>query len=220
MFDVFEHPWGLLTVAAVVALILLILRSVAPQKCHWWLWLLPAFLVIAAFGLDYLVETDLEKINAVIGRGVKAVQTGNLNAIETTIADDYRDSYHNSKSALMEHCRDILSESLIEKCIKRTVSVDIQPPKATEIFTVRILFDKRSIIYQNFKQHMMMEVQADLEKQPNGRWLINRVELLKIDFQPTKWQSIKQTNKQTNKQTGKLSNIYIIGPRLWHVTKL
>jgi hypothetical protein len=194
MFNVFEHPWGLITAAAVAVLVLLILRSVAPEKCRWWLWLLPVFLVIAAFGLDFLVETDLEKINAVIGKGVKAVETENPDAIETIIADNYTDSFHSSKIALIEHCGEILSGPLIEKAIERTVSVDIQPPKASAIFTVRVLFDKRSFIYQNFKQQMVTEVQADLRKQPDGRWLISRVELLKIDLQPIKWQSIKQAD--------------------------
>jgi hypothetical protein len=194
MFNVFEHPWGLITAAAVAVLVLLILRSVAPEKCRWWLWLLPVFLVIAAFGLDFLVEIDLEKINAVIGKGVKAVETENPDAIETIIADNYTDSFHSSKIALIEHCGEILSGPLIEKAIERTVSVDIQPPKASAIFTVRVLFDKRSFIYQNFKQQMVTEVQADLRKQPDGRWLISRVELLKIDLQPIKWQSIKQAD--------------------------
>ncbi|MDD5064275.1 MAG: hypothetical protein PHQ35_05900 [Phycisphaerae bacterium] len=194
MFDVFEHPWGLIIIAAVASLILLILRSVAPGKYHWWLWLLPALLVVAAFGLDFLVETDLEKINAVIDKGVQAVEDEDPATIETIIADDYADSIHRSKSVLMEYCREMLSEPLIEKNIKRPVSMDIQPPKATTIFTVRILFDKRSFIYQGFKQQMLVEVQANLEKQSNGGWLISRVELLKIDFQPAKWQSIKQAN--------------------------
>ncbi len=173
-------------------IILLILRSVAPQKCRWWLWFLPGLLVVAAFGIDFLVETDLEKINAVIDKGVKAVEDEDPDAIEQIIADDYADSYHSSKSALMAHCREVLSEPLIEKNIKRTVSTTIQPPKATEIFTVRILFDKQSYVYQDLKQQMVTEVQADLQKQPNGGWLIKRVELLKIDFQPAKWQSVKQ----------------------------
>ncbi len=194
MFNCFEHPWGLITVAVVAVLILLILRSVAPQKCRWWLWFMPVLLVIAAFGLDFLVETDLEKINAVIDTGVKAVEDENPDAIEPIIADDYRDSQHSSKNDLMEHCRDALSGPLIEKTIARTVSVDIQGPKATVIFTVRMLFDKRSFIYQDFKQQMLTEAQADLRKQPDGGWLINRVELLQIDLQPAKWQSVKQAN--------------------------
>jgi hypothetical protein len=192
MFNIFEHPWVLVTIAGIALLILLILRSVAPQKCRWWLWLLPFVLVLAAFGFDFLVETDREKINAVIDTGVKAVEDEDPDTIEMIVADDYADSYHGSKSALMEHCRDVLSEPLIEKNIKRIVSIDIQRPKAIIIFTVRVLFDKQSFVYQNFKQQLLVEVQADLEKQPDGGWLISRVELLKMDFQPVKWQSFKE----------------------------
>jgi hypothetical protein len=194
MFNVFEHPWGLIIIAVIASLILLVFRGIFPEKRRWWQWLLPVLLVVAAFGLDYVVETDLEKINAVIDKGVKAVEEEDPDAIEQIIADNYHDSYHSSKSVLMEHCREVLSEPLIEKNIKRNVSKTILPPEATVIFTVRVFFDKQSYIYQDLKQQMMTEVQADLRKQPDGGWLINRVELLKIDFQPAKWQSIKQAN--------------------------
>jgi hypothetical protein len=202
MFNIFEQPWTLFIVAVVVLCVVFGFRSIFPEKRRWWQWLLPAFLVVAAFGLDFLVETDLEKINAVIDTGVKAVEDENPDAIEMIIADNYTDSYHSSKSVLMAHCREILSEPLIEKNIKRTVSIDIQPPKATAIFTVRILFDKQSYVYQSFKSQMLTEVQADLQKHPDnlrlgtpyGGWLINRVELLKIDFQPADWQSIKKAD--------------------------
>jgi len=202
MFNCFEHPWGLIAVAIVTLLILLMFRSISPEKRRQWQWLLPVFLVLAAFGLDFLVETDLEKINAVIDKGVKAVEDENPDAIEMIIADNYTDSIHGSKSVLMTYCREVLSEPLIEKNIKRTVSMDIQPPKATTIFTVRILFDKQSYVYQSFKQQILTEVQADLQKQPDnlrlgtpyGGWLINRVELLKIDLQPADWQSIKKAD--------------------------
>ncbi len=194
MFDVFEHPWGLLIAAAVAVFVLLILRSIAPQKCRWWLWLVPAFLAVTAFGLDFLVETDLEKINSVINTGVKAVENEDLDTIKRILADDYSDSIHNSKSDLVSYCEDMLSEPLIEKNITRITSIDIQLPKATVIFTVRILFDKKSFIYRDFKQQMLIDVQADLRKQPDGEWLIKRVELLKIDFQPVKWQGIKQAS--------------------------
>jgi hypothetical protein len=195
MFDVYEHPWGLITIAIVTFFVLLMFRSISPEKCRWWLWLLPAFLVVAAFGLDFLVETDLEKINTVINTGVKAFEDENPDLIEPIIADNYSDSYHSSKSVLMAHCREILSEPLIEKNIKRIVSIDIQPPKATAIFTVRILFDKQSYVYQSFKQQMLTEVQVDLQKQMDNRWLINRVELLKVDLQPAGWQYTEQANQ-------------------------
>ena len=169
MLNIFEHPWGLITVAIITLLILLLFRSIFPEKRRWWQWLLPAFLVVAAFGLDFLIETDLEKINAVINTGVLAVENEDPDSIEPIIADNYSDSYHSTKNVLMSHCRATLSEPLIEKNIKRIVSIDIQPPEATAIFTVRILFDKQSYVYQSFKQQMLTKVQLNLQKQPDNR---------------------------------------------------
>jgi len=194
MFNCFEHPWGLITIAIVTLFALLVFRSISPEKCRWWFWFPPAVLVLAAFGLDFLVETDLEKINAVIDTGVSAVENEDPDSIELITADNYSDSYHRTKSALMSHCRTRLSEPLVEKNIKRIVSIDLQPPKATAIFTVRILFDRQSYVYQSFKQQILTEVQADLQKQPDNRWLINRVELLKLDLHPADWRSIEKTN--------------------------
>ncbi len=80
----------------------------------------------------------------------------------------------------------------MEKNIKRIVAIDIQPPKATAVFTMRILFDKRSFVYQNFKQIMLTKLKLDLQKQLDNQWLITRAELLEIDMQPAGWKDIKQ----------------------------
>lgn len=194
MFNFFENPWGLTVIAAVIFFVLLILRAVLPEKRLRWLMLIPVLLTAAAFGLDYLVETDSEKIDAVITAAVKAAENEDSDSIEMLIADDYEDSYHRSKSALMSHCRRTLSEPLIEKNIMRIVSMDVQPSEANVTFTVRILFDRQSRPYQNFKQQMLTELQADLRKQPDGRWLISSVELLKIDLHPTDWKNVGSTN--------------------------
>ena len=208
MFNVFEQPWGLLIAAVVASLILLIFR----HTIRWWLWFLPGLLVVAAFGIDFLVETDTEKIDAVINTAVLAVEKEAPDLIEPLIADDYSDSYHKTKDALMSSCRAMLSEPVIEKNIARMVSMDVQPArrrglarldspssarqaeggpsKATAIFTVRVLFDKNSYVYESLKSQMLTKVKLDLQKEPNGGWLINRVELLAINLQPASWKFI------------------------------
>ncbi len=192
MFNIFEHPWGLIIIAIISLPILLMVRRIFPEKRQWWQLALPAFLVAAAFGFDFLVKTDLEKIKAVLNTGVKAVEKENPDAIEPIIADNYRDSYHKTKAKLMFTCRSRLSEPLVEKNIARIVEINISPPDATAIFTVRIVFDKRSLIYQNFKSEVLTKVKLDLQKQLDNNWLINRVEILELDRQPFNWQDIKQ----------------------------
>ncbi len=205
MSVIFEQPWPMLITAGFVFLLVLILRSILPEKRHAWQWLLPALLAAAAFGLDYLVETDLEKINAVISTAVMAVEEENPAAIKALIAENYRDSYHKTKDALIHHCRMKLAEPLIEKNIKRIQAVELSPrsgealrgdelPTATAVFTVRMLFDKRSHVYQSFKQQLHVKAELNLHKQPDGTWLITRTEILELDLRPAKWKDISQAN--------------------------
>jgi len=189
----------LLILAIVALLIVLMVRKAFPEKWHWWQLALPALLIAAGFALDYLVQTDTEKINAVINVAVKAVEEENPDAIEAILADNYRDSYHFTKRTLMTRCRARLSAPLIEKNIKRIVSIEVSPspyqgrgspPTATAIFTVRILFDKRSYVYQSFKSQMFVKMKLDLQKQ-DDTWLISRAEMLEIDRQPANWRHIR-----------------------------
>jgi hypothetical protein len=202
MSVIFEKPWPLLITAATVFLLVLIVRSILPEKRHAWQWLLPALLAAAAFGLDFLVETDLEKIKAVIDTGVKAVEQENPDAIEAIIADNYRDSFHRDKNELMQHCRVRLSEPLIEKNIKRIQSVELSPQNATAVFTVRMLFDKRGYVYQSFKQQLHVKAEVNLQKQTDttavrpgqAHWLITRAEILELDLRPVNWKDVTQLN--------------------------
>ena len=95
----------------------------------------------------------------------------------------------------MRHCRIALEEPLVEKSIKRIQSIEISfHRKATAVFTVRLIFDKRSYVYQSFKQQMFVKAEVDLQKQTNGTWLITRAEILELDLRPVNWQDIIQAN--------------------------
>ena len=194
MFDIFEQPWGLLIVAVLVLFVVLMLRRIFPRKRYWWQLMLPVFLTVAAPGLDLLVQTDLEKINAVINTAVKAVEKEAPDAIETIISDNYSDSYHNTKKNLMHYLRKVLSKPLVDKNIKRVLTIELSPPKATTILTVRTVFDKQSSIYQNFKSLMLTKVKLNLQKEVNDEWFISKIEILEIDRQPVNWKDIKQAN--------------------------
>ena len=192
MWNIYEHPWTLLIVAFVVLLALLIFRMILPKKRRWWHWLLPLAVAAAAFAVDYFVKTDLEKIKTIIETATKAVVNENADALEPLFADNYRDSYHLNKNQLMANCRVRFSEPLVDKAVTRFVSIDITGQQAIAIFTVRILFDPRSFIYQEYKSPMMVKVELDLQKQQDHRWLITRTEILEINKQPTKWEDISQ----------------------------
>ena len=191
MSDIFEQPWVLLIIAILALLVMLMLHRIFPEKRRWWQLALPVFLAVAALGLDWLVQTDLEKINAVINKGIKAVEEENCNAIEAIISDNYSDSYHNTKDDLIYHCRSLLSEPLVEKNKKRTLVIKESTPKATVTLTVLTQFDKKSYVYRDFKPFLLTKMKLDLQKEQDKKWLITRAEILEIDRQPVNWKDIR-----------------------------
>ena len=191
MFKFFDQPWTLFITAFVVLYATFRFRSIFPKKRHWWQLLLLVLLAGAAFGVDLLVQTDLEKINAVINTGMQAVERESYSEIESIIADNYSDSYHNTKESLMIHCRQRLTPNLVEKHKKRALLVELSTPNATATLFTLMTFDKNSNIYQNYKSFFLTKVELHLQKQPDGTWLINRAEVLELDRQPVNWSHIR-----------------------------
>jgi hypothetical protein len=195
MWNVFEQPWTMLVTAVVVFFVMQIVCMAISKKRRWLAigrFALPAFIALLGLGLDYFVQTDLEQIKALIKTSVKAVENEDCDIIESLISENYRDSFHSGKAALMAHCRTVLIEPLIEKNVLHLIEIKISPPKATAVFTVRIMFDKQSEVYQSFKHTMLVKVKLDFQKElvrpkPKVNWLISSVELLEIDMQPVSW---------------------------------
>ena len=191
MFDIFEQPYTLIGAAVLVLFGILTFRSFCPEKRRWWQLLIPVFLIAAAFCMDMLVQTDLEKINSVIKAAIRAVQQEDCNAIEAIIANNYSDSYHSTKKQLLDHCRRELSQSLVEKGKKTGLLIDISDSNATAILFTKIFFDKNSYIAQNYKSFLLVKARLSLRKQPDKKWLISRIEILELDRQPTSWNRLR-----------------------------
>lgn len=192
MFDIFEQPWTLVGLAVLVLCGMFTFRSVFPEKRRWWQLLVPVLLAVAAFGLDLLVPTDLEKINAVINTGIEAIEQEDCPAIEAIIADDYWDSYHKTKELLMAHCRRELSKPLVVKN-KKTSSpiIGISGPNANATVFTLMTFEKDSYVSQNYKSFLLIRAELHFKKQLDNRWLIDRVRIVEIDRQPVDWGDIR-----------------------------
>ncbi len=179
-------------VLAIVALLTLqIIHIIKTYERRRWQWFLPIVLIAAAFGLDLLVKTDLEKINTVIRTIRKATGQEDFDAITALISADYSDSFHNTKDALMNHCHRLLSEPLVEKTTKMSLDVDISSPRAEATLVAVIHFEKQSYVYKNYRPFVIFKIKLDLQKGQDKRWLIHRTEVLEIDRQPFKWRDIR-----------------------------
>ena len=191
MFDFCEQPYTLIGAAILALFGILTFRSFCPEKRHWWQLLIPVFVVIAAFSLDVLVQTDLEKINLVINNNIKAVEQEDYRAIGATIDDNYSDSYHVTKQQFLDHCKRELSKPLIDKIKKTGQLIDISDSNATATIFAMIILDKNSNLSQ-YKSFFQVKAKLSLRKQPDKNWLISRIEILEIDRQPFTWKSIRQ----------------------------
>jgi len=180
-----------LALAIAVLLTLQIIHVILTYERHWWQWLLPIILAVAAFGLDFIVQTDLERINALIRTVRKATEQEDCDAIEAIISADYSDSYHNSREDLMNHCRRLLSERLVEKSRKMGLTIEISPPRAAVTLTVIIHFDRQSRVHREYRTFLILQMKIDLQKEQGKRWLVNRAEILEIDRKPVKWRDIR-----------------------------
>jgi hypothetical protein len=186
MMNIFEQPWLLLIVAGVVFLGVAFFRDVLPPGRGWLFWLLPIVIAIAAFAIDFLVETDKKKVEAVLAKASRAVEREDIRALTPLISNDYHDSVHPSKQALLNHFKERLSEPVIEKIVPAIVSLDIKPPDATVVFTARVMFDPKGPVY-GYQKMMLFKLQADLIREAD-KWFFSRTEILTIDLQPAGWQ--------------------------------
>lgn len=191
MFDFFEQPWTLIGAAVLVLFGMFTFRSVFPEKRRRWQLLVPAFIVVIAFGLDLIVKTDLEKINAVVDKGIKAVKEEDIRAVESILSERYSDSYHRSKQHLLDHFSRVLSEPLIANHKQTGRLVNIKGTKASVILFTTVTFEKNSRIAQNFTSFIMTKTKLSLEKQPDGKWLFKRIEVLEINRQTANWEHIQ-----------------------------
>ena len=189
MASIYEQPWLLLITSGSALLATIIYRGLWPQRRRWWQWGFFLIVALAAFGIDFFVQTDVEKVKRVIVMGVKAAQNEDVEAIGELLADDYRDSFNGSKKALMIRLRAQIPEPIIEKNVLRIISLNVTSPNATSVFTVRVVFDPQGPVFE-FRKQMILKFEAGLVKR--GReWFFRDVELLEIDLQPAGWKSIQ-----------------------------
>jgi hypothetical protein len=202
MLNFCEQPWTLLTVAAFCLLVAVTVRQMAPDKSRWWQFAAAGGLAVFAVGMDLLVKTDFEKINALIAKGLRTVQEQDTDGLSGLISARYTDSFHSSKDILMAHCRTILAKEKIRKTVKLNQKID---PSATHtrtrVSTTADASAQLKVLIRLDEQHSKLaqltgknvftaEIMLYLVKASAGNWQIISSEVLKIDEQSVKWGQI------------------------------
>ena len=143
--------------------------------------------------LDLAVSTDREKIKTVIDTAVTAVENEDTGTIAQLLAQDYKDSAHRSKDAIVRRFRALLHPPLVEDIYDSILEMQISGDTASVTLLNRIFIDSQSN-YAEFTRIVLVKVEIDLRKTPDGNWLITRTEIQTINSRPATWSNVNYEN--------------------------
>ena len=190
MTNIFETPLLLLLTAVLSAGGIFVFRAVFPEKNRSYQYLIPLLIAAAGLGADYFVKTDHEKISIAINRLYDSVQNEDINILEGLISDNYTDTFHDSKNAILERCRRAFVYAAIKKNYQDILTLQVTSDTARAEVIARTVFEKDTPPARNYKPLVETLISIQLKKDPSGRWLITRIELLEVDRQSLDWSRI------------------------------
>jgi len=187
--NIFQTPIPLIIVAVVVLMAVTIFRRVLPERRKWWQLLLPAVVLLSAFGADFLCRTDYEKIDLIIKTGKEAAVAGDIEQIGEIISPDYRDSSHKSKERMVSYCRSVLSRLSAEKIKKRYTVIEISGARAAAELEVVVHLQQESA-YAVAGKIVFVKLKLYFTKKKKKKWLIDSSAILEVNKQPWGWKKM------------------------------
>ena len=186
MFNIFQQPWVLLIVSFVLLVIVYIIRTSYPEKERWWFLLIPVFAVILAFGLDYLVKTDHEKVKGVLEDIITATMNKDVDAIDELIAEDYHDRHHPTKQSIMNTCKFVVARHNIKSITMAQRNIIIDGPEANVELSVILRMDTSKTAMPTPELNSA-KLKLTITKKTDQSWVIQSTQLVEVNKNPVNW---------------------------------
>ena len=187
MTNIFQTPWLLLSISLVSLIVVTIVRRNSPEKSLWWLLLLPLVMAILAFGLDYFIKTDFEKVKHTIKCARNAIVAEDADALAMTLSPKYSNRSHKSGKQLVNFMRSFFTTTQINKAPQRGGKIVIDnATTATAENTYRVHVEPNSA-YTQAATIYFVKVKLHLTKNADAQWLITGCELMELNSQPFHW---------------------------------
>ncbi len=190
MWNIFEYPFVGFGIAIISMIGLWIFGAFRPEKKRKWHFAVPFVIIGLAFAVAYLVQTDKEKIQAAINKGIKAFRAQDIQPIKEIIADDYRDTAHSSKEFIIAYCQALFETATVDRITLYSRQTKIENDKATFTAEALVKFSESSQIAQMGKPLLLVKARFNFKKTPDKRWLINGSEILELDRQSVSWNQL------------------------------
>lgn len=186
MFNIFQQPWGLLAVSFILLVVVYIMRTSYPEKQKWWHLLIPVFVITLAFGLDYLVKTDQEKIKGVLNAVITATMDRDFDAVGTLIAEDYSDRHHPTKQSILLTCKFLVNAHNFKSITLTSHNIVVDRQKADAEMLVRLRSDPSNTAMPT-PEYNYAKLKLILTKKPDETWLIKSTQLVEVNKNPVNW---------------------------------
>ena len=155
------------------------------------IWLLPLILIIAAFCIDWLFKTDAEKINLVIRKSQQAVQQEDSALLSSILSEQYQDSFHSSKQALLRHFNSYFEQPLCDSVTKTYMQTNRQGSTAVVELAVFIAFNPKSFPVKDYEvSNATVSLRLRLRKEKDNQWRIYETEITSVNSQPFSWSAV------------------------------
>jgi hypothetical protein len=185
---VFESPWLLLTVSAV----LLGGAGIVWQgrgRRGGWVFLVPLVTASAALGVDWLVQTDAEQIESMLNACRRAALAGDSGAIGPFLSEDYRDPVHLTKAQFLEGAEEIFRRAGLQRVVQRGHKLQIEGERAKSRVRYRVHLDPQRSAYAAGGGLFFVVLEIDYRRQ-GGRWQIQRVVLVSVNDTSMGWTDV------------------------------
>ena len=186
MFNPLETPWLLLIVGILTLIIGTWVRDSLSPKIGLWLILAGVFIAAAAFAIDYAFQTDYEQVRHLIDICKKAAVAGDSRPIGPCISEEYADSVHPTKSALLAYADGIFKTAGISKIHFRSMTFQFSGDSAHAGLNVAVFLDpqKSSVAMGGL---LFVEIGVQFRKENNNRWYINSAEIESVNNDHAGW---------------------------------
>ncbi len=182
----YESPILLIIVSVALFCVITLFRNFMPEKRRWWQFVIPAVVFVAAFAVDYFVETDREKVRARILEARAAVLSQQPQVIIGMLDTDYQGQHGYNREAVAKKCRQYFSRPFAKKIRINYNEITVDGNKAQSILNTTVHFEESTEAGQYFT---LAVIEAKIDFIRHGdTWFVRNVHIEKVNNkEPPRW---------------------------------
>ena len=189
MDSIFQSPWLLIWASVGIWLAAAIVHITSPIRKRRWHMIAALVIFAAAFGIDYSVKTDREKIDSLIDRGIEATVAADIEGIESIIGDGYVDRVHRSKAEFIGKCRRSLKRAVAESIRPMYYNVSVEGTSAVVDMSAMVHLAEHNTPVSGV-QIVPVKLRIECKRYAENEWKVSSADLVEVNGTVVNWNGI------------------------------